>query len=518
MADPIEQFNLDLEQLLNHAPVSMADPALKTASVLLLLETETKVSPPAGLRARWIAGTQAITRAKRNSPIQWLHSRTLIAVLTALICLVLISGGAYALARSLGYIPELGLVTKGTQVRLLASPISRTRDSVTITVKDAIWNAENMLVVFEVQGLSPETYSPLEPLNTCTVATELHFSNAKPVEPSEGETEPLTSEYESRYKFESIPPDATGVTLFIPCIEGALAPGILPENWEVPLHFIAAPPDMIQTIVPVIEPTDAAIPQAADPLGTANAQPTIQPQATHTNRLPAGETQPGAGTQNPISISQVIDTGDTYILVGSCHPPAPTQAGEWRSDLRWITLTDDNGQAVNYQPPADIHLPAADTLQEHTWAIEFSKEFVSPLHIHCLMRYALKSAAQDAVRLDFDAGPDPQPGQEWDLNREFQYAGHMVRLAKISTNIGKAGYIFWFETEDPSINALSVRFDGYSSSEHLFQLSGTDMHGVYRWVFYEYYDRTLPKGNLEIVPFDLYLNGETKSWVLDWQP
>jgi hypothetical protein len=75
------------------------------------------------------------------------------------------------------------------------------------------------------------------------------------------------------------------------------------------------------------------------------------------------------------------------------------------------------------------------------------------------------------------------------LNQEFQFEGHTIRLTNISTNFVKPGYIFRFETTDPSVNSLSARIDGYPSVDHLI-----DPGGIGGWVFYEYYSELLPKG------------------------
>ncbi len=48
--------------------------------------------------------------------------------------LALLSGVAYAIGRSLGYIPGTGIVEQGAPIRVLAEPVSLTRDGITLTI------------------------------------------------------------------------------------------------------------------------------------------------------------------------------------------------------------------------------------------------------------------------------------------------------------------------------------------------------------------------------------------------
>ena len=277
-------------------------------------------------------------KVERKSPVKILRT-----VVIVLLILLVLSGVAYALGRSLGYIPGLGIVDQNAPMLMLAEPVSQTRDGITVTVEKVIVIDGNARVVFKVEGLSSDKFSFLEPLDSCMEQEELRFPNGDPAQIVGGSSSSLLetgSGFESDYKYAPVPVGVEDATLFIPCIHGALTPGVLPENWELPLHFIPAPPDVALTMMPVIETTPSSEPQAA-------------------TSIPPVESTLAANPDNPLVITQFIDTGDSYILIGEFNPPAPSQAGEWRSELLDMDLIDKNGEQIDWQPPSDIDLPAS---------------------------------------------------------------------------------------------------------------------------------------------------------------
>ncbi|NOH02714.1 MAG: DUF4179 domain-containing protein [Chloroflexi bacterium] len=462
---------------------------------------------------------QIASQLEGKTLMKTLRHRPVLAVLIALLILLALSGVAYAIGRSLGYIPGLGVVNPNTPFHVLAEPVSQTRDGVTVTVEKAVMNEGNVLLTYKIEGLTSDKASPLEALNTCFSPYELRFPSGESVfsDGSFGE-KPLNGgmTFDTRdpvYGFESnirfpVPVGVTSATFFIPCISGALSPGILPENWELPLRFIPAPPDVALTMMPVIEvmqPTQAAMPLA------------------ETSPLPA----PDAGDANPLTLTKII-AGDnslhygdayrhSYILFGELNPPAPSQPSEWRIDWVSLDLVDSNGQTVYWQIPNDIDQPVSDSPHKLVWAI-IVPEFAPPLRITQTARYAISANSQETYTFEFDTGANPQPLQEWKLNTEFEFAGRRIRLTRILANPVRTGYIFSFESEDNYISGLSARIEGYPSTDHLlFPILLPGKSGS-TWDFYEYYDESLPSGKLKVILSDLYLVEETKNWTLEWRP
>ncbi len=415
-----------------------------------------------------------------------------------------------ALQRLFGYIPGLGVVDQNAAFYVLAEPVSQTRDDVTVTVEKAIMSEDDILLTYKVEGLTSDKFSFLEPLDTCMSQEELRFPGGESVKLSSGVSSmPFENGFETTNKYGPIPGRATNVTFLIPCINGALSPGILPENWEVPLHFVPASPDVDLTMMPVLDVSSPA--------------PVTMP-AIETASPPMAGATPSA----PLTLTRIIDAGDTstqygegykqsYILFGELSPPAPFQSGEWRIDWVNLDMVDNTGQRVYWQVPNDIDWPSSNSPHKIVWAI-IVPEFVPPLRIIQTARYAISANSQETYEFEFDAGTNPQPLQEWNLNMEFVFAGHSVQLTRIVASPVRTGYIFSFETDDNNISSLSVKIDSYPSIEDLLiPILLTGRNGN-MWDIYKYYPESLPAGKLKVILSDLYLVGETKDWTIDWQP
>lgn len=434
-------------------------------------------------------------KLERKSPMTVLRSRPLAAVLIALLVLLTLSGAVYALGRALGYIPGMGVVDQNTAFHVLPEPVSQTRDGVTVTVEQAILNTDKIMLTYKVDGLTPDKFSFLEPLNTCMYSAELHFPAGEIVGSGSGEATQINGGFEDSHLYSPVPPGAKEAVLVIPCIQGALAPGLLPENWELPLEFVAAPPNLVLTMMPVTEiaPTFAPI------------MPTVESTLVS-----------DVGGASPVGITQIIDTGDHYILVGEDHP-ADMQLIDW-------ILTDGNGQPLDYQvPSADVDFGGETMLTNpHLWAVEIAKGFTPPVHITHRYRATLSANSQDKYEFEFNMGTNPQQGQVWDVNQEFQLAGHTVRLTTITADLfvaGGGGLRFDFRTDDPAVNHFMVDIDGYTHKDRQFfpnnYAEGDPLAGQLN-VYLVYPE--LPKGKLKVIFSNLYLNGEMKIWTVDWQP
>lgn len=408
-----------------------------------------------------------------------LRTRPLVALLIALLILLVLSGVVYALGRSLGYIPGLGLVDQNVPMRVLAEPVSQTRGGITITVKDAILNSDMTTLVLTVENI------PLDKLShpadaQCRQFAELRLPDGTLLQVEAG-TQGGRNElgtFDGRFKYAPLPANVNDATLLIPCIQDA-APGVLPEKWKLPLHFIPAPPDM--TMMPVIEIT------------------------------------PSPAVQNPLSITKVIDAGDSYILTGEFNPPVPSQAVDDWSSAGIIKLSDANGQEIAYDLPQDLDLPSPQSPKADVWSMKFSKGFAPPLHITYSNLYTLHVPSQETVELDFDAGPNPQDGQTWQLNKEIQLAGHTFTLVSIRVS-QKNFYSFDFTSSDNKISSVDIEIPG----GHSLNGGGQDTCGCIQpppisWGESLGYTE-LPKGKLKVILSNLWIYGETKDWTLDWQP
>src|SRR5690349_8289977 len=78
-----------------------------------------------------------------------------LAVMTVFI--VLLANGpavVYALQNLFGYIPGLGTVASDGSLRMLAEPVSVTKDGVTVTIEKGSIDSENTILTMSITGLT----------------------------------------------------------------------------------------------------------------------------------------------------------------------------------------------------------------------------------------------------------------------------------------------------------------------------------------------------------------------------
>ncbi|NOH02712.1 MAG: DUF4179 domain-containing protein [Chloroflexi bacterium] len=386
-----------------------------------------------------------------------------------------------ALRRLFGYIPGMGVIDQSAPLRVLAEPVSQTRDGITITVKEAVISSDKTIVKFALDGIPSDKLSPINEV-VCPQRPTLRLPDGTLLKLTGGEGNVLAPTYEMRLVYEPIPADIHDATLLIPCIERA-ASGVLPEDWELPLHFVSAPPDM--AVMSVMEVTPA----------------------------PASET--GTAENNPLRITKVIDLGDSYILTGEFQAPPPS--GQSDSGVYGLRITDGNGQEVRFEGfPQDIGMPTPTSPTAETWSVKFNKDFVPPVHITYTKQYILADPSPETVEFEFDTGENPHEGQIWQLNKEFLLAGRTFTL--VSVGALPDSYEFNFASTDNSIYRVDVVIDGHPPDIMGGGMDAGMVGASGSWSVSAGPYRELPKGKLKVILSHPWFIGEIKNWTIDWQP
>ena len=418
---------------------------------------------------------------ERKSLMMTLRTRPIMAMLIALVVLLALSGAAYALGKAFGYIPGLGIVDQSAPLRVLAEPVSQTRDGITITIKEAVISSDKTIITLTMENIPFDKLSPLTDA-TCPQWPELRLSDRTPLKLDGGDSNVLAPNYEMRLIYPPMPADVHDAMILIPCIQRA-APGVLPENWELPLRFIPAPPDM--TVLPVLEVATAS--------------------------------EAGTTTNEPLTITKVIDTGDSYILTGEFQP-LPASSQEIDSGTIGLKITDDSGRDVRFEGfPQDISLPTPTSPTAEVWSVKFNKKgFVPPLHITYTKEYIIADPSHKVVEFEFDAGENPQEGQTWQLNKEFLLAGRTFTLVSISTL--PYSYEFNFVSSDNSIHGVGVDIDGFPPDRNGGGMDASAVGHTGSWSVSVGPYTELPRGKLKVIISRLWFIGEIKDWTIDWQP
>ena len=389
---------------------------------------------------------------------------------------------AAAVQKLLGYVPGMGLISTDAPLRVLAEPVEQTRDGVTITVVNALLSADQTRIEYHVFGVPRSAYPDREDVVGCIEPEYLRLPDGTRLVRS-GD-------------LPAVPPSVNEAVLVIPCLADTL-PGKAPENWELPLRFVAAPPQMTVYPVEEVTPTASATPGSAARAGTAT------PEVTQ---------QPGVSVQ----VQRSIDTEDGYIIVVSFGQSGDT-GGAWLQQTGAPYITDAAGNKVHYSIPLDVQnsLPP-DNSGAYVMAYQFNAAGVTfPLTIHYQGVLLSVNHPEAQASITFDAGANPQPGQEWQINQQVELAGHKITLVSVTagTRGSDAEYSFRIRTEEPGIG-VNVSIEGYETIGGGGGGSGMAPTEYTNSLLY----RSLPTGNLTVVLSNLVETSETMEWTGQWSP
>ena len=425
-----------------------------------------------------IARTAPASLATQTARVRRMHFRpawiALGVVLAALVITTLIIGPMRvyaAISGLLGYIPGVGIVDQSAPIRVLAEPVSQTREGITITVTSATLTSDRTHVEYRIFGVPRSAYPDREDISGCFQPEYLLL--------------PDGAKLERMQDYPPVPEDVPQALLMIPCI-GETLPGTVPENWELPLRFVAAPEDL--TVLPVIE---------------------LSPSPKVGAPLPA---TPGASLPSPITFDQVIETADGYILLGRFQPSV--RQGEWAQVTGMPMMHDASGAKVAYTFPSDIQPPDVNAGSGgYGFVFQFKAVGLTyPLSLS--FPGIVVGPADPAARaqVEFDVGSDHHPGLEWNLNQQLEIAGHLITLVSISTE-ARNGYAFKFES-GPEVYSVSVDIEGYTAAG-----GGGGGSGVAGGTFYTSLDYVeIPTGKLTVNVANMILVKDRLTWEGEWSP
>ena len=426
---------------------------------------------------------QATTQSGKSSrPIYLRPAWVVASLITLLMVGILLIGPQRVLAamRGLfGYIPGVGIVEQSAPFRVLSEPVSVTRDGISITVTSALLTGDKTHVEYRIFGVPGSAYPNREDVMGCTTQEYLHLPDGSRIDRIDNDYGPVPTRIDS-------------ATFVIPCIFNTL-PGKTPENWELPLHFVAAPPDL--TVMPVIE---------LSPSPQANLTPVTTP-------LPeAVGVTPTLVANNQITIIKEIETSDGYILVGQFPFQGPPGEQVHNGEAE---ITDASGKKIAFTHPQDVG-PNSLGLDPNGpyWIMQFKAAGLAyPLTIKFSSAAIQQADPNATAQFIFDTGSNPQPGQEWTPNQDIQLAGHTLKLVTIRAD-SRNGYNFIFQG-DPTVISADIQIDGYTPTGH----------GGGRGLEAGGFDTSLsfaqfPTGLLTVTLSNLTVTGETLTWQGQWTP
>jgi hypothetical protein len=425
---------------------------MKDESICKSLETIARANIPESTNLWPRLSARLERKHPRPMDLKWKLVWTILLVLLGLSAL---TGVVYAIGRMTGYIPGIGFV-QTSSLRVLAKPVSQTRAGVTVTIEQVIVDSKRTVVVYKTEGLTIAAANSKGEGASFGSAHLLRLPDGTTLEETPdigyaGTPEPLINDdhtqggwpnYMWRLVYPPVPPQVNELTLLIPILQ-TMPAGAAPENWNLTFHVKPAPADETFSPITVFGPTSQTVNVVTPPVG-ATVLPAFSNVAAH-----AGFT---------FQLENVVELADGFVLTGSLSwtdAVYPSGKGMLSAGVT-PRLTDSNNQNI---PVEEVQLANGSYVDEHKIAWSFRtnrKNFSGPLVISIPEINATLLPPQADFELDL--GSSPQLGRGWEVNRDFVFAGHTLRLLSVqltgdSNPCWKSDIVFNFASDEDGIFA-----------------------------------------------------------------
>ncbi|HSB01622.1 MAG TPA: hypothetical protein VLE49_13310, partial [Anaerolineales bacterium] len=299
-----------------------------------------------------------------------------------------------AIQRWFGYVPDVGLVSEGG-LRVLAEPVSATRDGITLTVEKVVVDSAHTTVLYKVEGIPEDILDyhrpgPAPATPGCSQDGFLQLPT--------GELSPMNQDgtawgtgYEHRASYAVIPAEIEEVQFVLPCIRFTLQ-GKAPEDWKLSLHLIPAPPEM--TVFPVFE-----ISTPIEVTGTAIPQPS------------SGFTTVGIS----LTLDRAVQMDDGYLLYATIHWANTGFNAVNAYDEMRVHVLDADGREI----PFAFDYEALSNVEAERGQMPLAIK-TAPIPVPGPLKVVIDAVGVEVdadARFSFDTGTNPVPGQVWELNQ-----------------------------------------------------------------------------------------------------
>ena len=411
------------------------------------------------LRTRAVAIDPRLTRRPRLLPA-WLVAGAFL--LLALIVFVA-AGPANVIAavRGLfGYAPGYGLVQLDNGLRVLAEPVSQTRDGVTLSVISGLTDGQQTWINYRVDGIRAEFKPTDEHDPGCITNPYLVLPDGTPLMTAGGSGSGGVTWTQDQFEFAAIPAGVEHFSLVLPCLNGLLE-GVTPADWQIPLALVPAPADFdVHSVTEYAAPAPTPLPSG----GTV--APTTPPgEGTETS---------GAGSGAALQVEKLVDIGTGYAIQGSF-----TWLTSKYSDLAIssdeLRLLDANGQEVPVEAAYDLLGQATSAPASAAWAIRTDrKDLAGPLTVELDAAQSARSFEAGADNtFSVDLGNEPQSGQSWTLDQTIRVGEQAVTVQSVAYDQNSAtdtGLTITY-TFDPE-RILNAAFRASDNQGHITHGSG----------------------------------------------
>jgi hypothetical protein len=227
--------------------------------------------------------------------------RPFMAALLSVLFLLALTGVAYAIGVSLGYIPGIGLVKQDAPIRVLAEPVTTSHNGIIFTVTQVVADSDRTTIIYTIDAPEPTPGSLPQPIPgepTCEylpdfISHSIRLPDGQILDGGNGE--PVIGDDPNLAYFKvidaPIPQDVNTITVVLGCDQG-----------EATVHLV---PALSTEILPVLT-SIAAFPEMN---GTETSESTAPAAA------PAVQDDLGFS----LEMQKVVELDEGYLLIGKIH-------------------------------------------------------------------------------------------------------------------------------------------------------------------------------------------------------
>ena len=343
---------------------------------------------------------QSASVASRETRKVWHPARAIsLALLFLIIASVLIIGPQRVLAQVLdwlGYVPGVGFVNQEDGLRVLETPVSQTRDGITVTIEEGLIDAEHTWLTFFFEGIRRELKPRFENEPGCGVGPEIRLPDGTLLTLAGGSGGGGPTWMREQVSYPAQPADMNEVTVHVPCVPEVM-PGAGPEDWEFTVRFVPAPEGFV--VLPVVTlPTET--------------------------RAPDGEPLSSEMHGIQLEVQELVELNDEFLFRGTLS---------WeRSLYTWIEFGGFQLEMRDaYGNPVAIEEVYDDSVQpssEHSipWSVRTDRKDISgPISIG-LSQLAVQEPSLDLESVAFTLDFNGAKQQSWSLNQMIAVQGYEI--------------------------------------------------------------------------------------------
>ena len=424
---------------------------------------------------------------------RWAPAAVVIAMVIALA--IITPQRALAGLRSLfDFLPGIGLVQIDESTLYLAEPVVVEQEGITLTIERVVADTNKTSVLYRIDNL------PLDGTSQHTGcfydSNRLLLPDGKNLLPIGGGVRTNLDSNVMNIDFMTLPEGVSRLTL-LASLNDNNSSCSAPEEWRVDFSLgTTKPADMV--LIPVVDsPTNTP---AKDP-------------GSETGDI----TDISTGNGIKFIVDRTVLLGDGYILYGHSEY-ANKNWMDVRIDWNNLYALDANGEKIELEM-------TNDSIEENGFSIHIaSNNFIPPLTVY-IGGARVSATSSDFPTFSFDAGTDPQVGQNWIVNQQLEVEGQDFSVVNVQA------------VQEPEESAQGRPQNGYSfeirhnlktSLDGLIVCSGLG-DSVVSWsqsampdedgtkVFETYFEGELPSGLVSCGFRHVHFT-YPGSWEFEWYP